>query len=606
VSNPRPNEWQRQVLADLRTITDAYPNEVQVLGRHRLDQTGSMRLVLRLRTQDIQRVDGGIPLGDHEDVIVTVGPHDLVPPRAEVEHLRFLHHPHVLQGRRLCLYLDPSREWDPANGFGGFLDRLVAWIGDAAAGRFDAQTALYHAVGGVLHATAGAPTIVIRESLPQATRAQHGWLLTRSAQRLDLSFVRPAVTAEADHTPVVFLESDLPFGAGSSLGEFLYAVDNPYLRDRQSDSPYAQCRTKHTTSSMVLTVLGASAVRKAGGTPQRLILAVPHPTGGPPHLLAAHIPPSGADHLRALVRSNRNRSAIIDIDRTDLDGDTPLQWWPISDERAEVTTRRDARRPVAAYAGKSIAIWGCGGIGSWIAEYVVRAGAKKVLLCDPGTISGGLLVRQNFVETDIGDTKVAALARRLRAISDTVDITFHDTMIPTADEFLSVNLVIDATVSVAISRLLDDVARRPNRPLLAQVATDSRTGTLGILTVSAPPTRLGLLTIDRIAGEQVCGDGSLESFHCLWDVGALDGQMIPTRGCSTPTFHGSAADLAGVAASLVSILGTHLQVGVALSGTHLISLPHSEAGPLRTFLPAPTDDQIHAAAGIGQDRTNSS
>lgn len=602
MSDPRPSEWQRQVLTDLRNITDAYPDDVQLLGRHRLDQAGSMRLELRLRTQDIHRVDGGIPLGEHEDVIVTVGRYELAPPRAEVEHLRFLHHPHVLQGRRLCLYLDPSREWDPANGFGGFLDRLFAWIADAAAGRFDAQTALYHAVGGVLHATDGAPTIVIREPLPQARRAQHGWLVSRIAHRLDLSLVRPEPAAELDHTPVVYLEADLPFGAGGSLGELLAFLDNPYRGYQGPDSPCVRCPTEHTTSSMVLTVLGASAVRKVDGTPQRLVLAVPHPTGGPPHLLAANIPPAGADHLRALVRSNRNRSAIIDIDRTELNADTPLQWWPISDERAEVTTRRDARRPVAAYVGKSIAIWGCGGLGSWIAEYVVRAGASKVLLCDPGTISGGLLVRQNFVETDIGDTKVAALARRLRAISDTADISVHDTMTPTTEYLMSADLIIDATVNVAISRLFDDLARLRNRPLLAQVATDSRTGTLGILTVSAPPAQMGPLTIDRRAGEHVCGDGSLEPFHCLWDMGALEDQMIPTRGCSTPTFHGSAADLAGVAASLVSILGTHLQTGAAISGTHLISLPHGEAGPLRTFVAGPTDDDTHAESSVGAAR----
>ena len=94
-----------------------------------------MRLQLRLRTQGIQRVDGGIPVGAHENIIVTVDRSELAPPRAEVEHLRFLHHPHVLQGHRLCLYLDPSREWDPRNGFGGFLDRLFNWLADAAGAR---------------------------------------------------------------------------------------------------------------------------------------------------------------------------------------------------------------------------------------------------------------------------------------------------------------------------------------------------------------------------------------------------------------------------------------------------------------------------------------
>ena len=58
---------------------------------------------------------------------------------------------------------------------------LFAWFTDAAAARFDAQTALYHAVGGVLHAPARAPTIVVRETLRPGRRAHHGWLLSRTA-----------------------------------------------------------------------------------------------------------------------------------------------------------------------------------------------------------------------------------------------------------------------------------------------------------------------------------------------------------------------------------------------------------------------------------------
>ncbi|MFG1929389.1 ThiF family adenylyltransferase [Mycobacterium sp. NPDC048908] len=291
---------------------------------------------------------------------------------------------------------------------------------------------------------------------------------------------------------------------------------------------------------------------------------------------------------------------MIEIDPSQVDPAIPLEWWPVSDERQEVTTRRDVARPVASFADKTVQIWGCGGLGSWIAEYVVRAGAAKIVLCDPGTVSGGLLVRQNFVEADVGNTKVQGLAQRLRAISDTVEVEMQGGAIP--GEYLGgVDVIIDATVSVAVGRLLDDLADGfVDRPLLAQVATDSRTGTLGILTVSTPPLQIGPLAIDRSVGEKIAKDGSLEAFHRLWNSSAVhEDQIIPTRGCSTPTFHGSAADLAGVAASLTSILGSHLGAGGAVSGTHLISMPHGEAGPLRAFVPASTsvDPQLNSTVG---------
>lgn len=290
---------------------------------------------------------------------------------------------------------------------------------------------------------------------------------------------------------------------------------------------------------------------------------------------------------------------MIEINRTEVDSDTTLEWWPVSDERAEVTTRRDSARPVAAFSGKTIHIWGCGGLGSWVAEYVVRAGAKTVALCDPGGVTGGLLVRQNFVEADIGNAKVEALAQRLRAISDSVEVSVHDAMAPAVPDLAEVDLIIDATVSVAISRLLDSVAATAQRPVLAQMATDPRTGTLGIMTVSMPPLSIGPLTIDRQAGRKVTTDGGLEAFHGLWQSPKTGEEIIPTRGCSTPTFHGSAADLAGVAASLTSILGSHLGAGTALSGTHLISLPHGEAGPLRTFVPAEEDSDVPKTEAMG-------
>lgn len=588
MTKPRGSEWQQQVLRDLSVIVDAFPGDVRVVGGHRFvgKEAPLLHLQLRLRTAGIPRVAGGLPLASHEDVTVWVGPTDLAPPRVEVGHDRFVGYPHVLQGRRLCLYLDVAREWDPLNGLGGLLDRLFDWFADAASARFDAQNALYHAVGGVIHAADGAPTVVVRQTLQPCRRAQHGWLIRRTPHRWDLELRRPADTEGADHAPLILLDTDLPLGGGGSLKDLLIHIGTRASEPLHPDSPYMSVPADRSAATLV-TVLGASAIRKPDGSCQRFVLAVPHPTGGPPHLLAACIPASGADHLRALVRANRGASATIEIEPVQLDPATPLHWWPVSDERPEVTNRRDAARPVASYDGKTIAVWGCGGLGSWIAEYVVRAGAKKVLLCDPGTISGGLLVRQNFTESDVGDNKVAALARRLNAVNDAVEVAVYDALSPSIEDLLETDAVIDATVSVAVSRLLNQLASiRGERPVLAQVATDSRTSTLGMLSVSAPPLRAGPLIIDRAAGETVGRDAALEPFQQLWDSSAPGSQVIPTRGCSTPTFHGSAADLAAVAGSITSFLSAHLRPACALSGTHLFSLPHGEAGPLRQFIPA--------------------
>lgn len=583
MSGRRISEWQARVLSDLAAFALAFPGEVEMVGRYRC-RGKDMHLRLRVHTAYIEHGDGGLRLRDHEEFLVTVGQSDLAPPRVDVDHLRFLNHAHVLLGMRLCLYLDPSREWDPAHGFGGLVDRLMEWLGDAAAGRFDAQTALYHAVGGVLHETDGAPSVVIRDSLPEGILVQHGWFIERAPLRYDLTLDR-AESGAAEHVPIVHLDAALPLGAGSTLQELLSVVEDPYAGFPAPGEAFTTIRWLTGLAVPFLTSVGASAIRKPEGTEQRIVIAVPHPTGGEPHLLVASIPGPGADRLRAHVRASTTRSSVINIDPAKIEPEIDVEWLPVSDEREKVTTRRDSTRPVSAFAGKTVHVWGCGGLGSWVAEFVVRAGATKVVLCDPGRITGGLLVRQNFTEADVGRPKAEALADRLRSIADTVEVVARDEHMPEASDMDGADLVIDATVSIAIGRLLDRVAATAVRPVIAQMACDVRSGTQGILTVSMPPETTGCLTIDAQVGEAAKTAKALEPFRELWGADADTHEIIPTRGCSTPTFHGSAADLSAVAASLTSILGSHLGSADPLTGTHLISLPHGEAGPIRHFVP---------------------
>jgi hypothetical protein len=82
----------------------------------------------------------------------------------------------------------------------------------------------------------------------------------------------------------------------------------------------------------------------------------------------------------------------------------------------------------------------------------------------------------------------------------------------------------------------------------------------------------------------VKADGALEPFHTFWNDVVADEELIPTRGCSVPTFHGSAADMAAIAASLTTLLGNHVSATEPVSGTHLIALPHSPVGPSHRFI----------------------
>jgi len=557
--------WQQQAIASLRAIASQHPGAMTLVTATPEMRDGYASVTIRLPAGELPAGPGGLRFRSHEDFIIGIGPSRLIPPHADVEHQRFAGHPHVLQGHRLCIYLDPAREWDPRGGMPAFLERLWAWLGDAAAGRFNAATAMYHAVGGVLHLTPGTPTLVIREPVP-GKPFQHARLLTRTARRLDVTFAPAPPPALV--MPVLTLSADLPLGAGLTVTQLFALLDDP-----RRGGPPGHTGLGPAPARALLTSLAATATRNPGGTHQYFALAVPHPAGGPAHLLTGRLPAAASDQLRQLHTTLADTAGL---EPAQISEGIPIEWCAVSDERPEVTTRRDEQRPVSAFRDKSVLVWGCGGIGSWIAEFVTRSGAAQVSLCDNATVTSGLLVRQNYTETDIGDNKAEALAARLRAISDHTEVRAVCSPLPgnLAEIAASADVIIDATVSTAVGQILAALAAEENQhALLAQVATDTRSGTLGILTVSAPGNADGPAVIDSRAGPKVLADPALELYQPLWQEALGGDELTPTRGCSVPTFHGSAADLAAVAACLLNLLALHLTAPA--SGTHLIALPHA-------------------------------
>lgn len=570
----RRTDGQLLAVRELRRIAGNHPGILKVVRDLGVDDEGHVHVLVRLTTNELDRVADGLPISPtSEEITVRVSPSfPLVPPEAYVDHDRFVGHPHVLQGHRLCVYLDSSREWHPRYGIQEFMNRLWDWFADAAAGRFDSSAALFHPVGGVLHRTPGTPTIVIRKALPVSGRAfLHASLAARTASRIDLSGWNLRSGA-GQVALVIVLDAPLSYGAGTTVSTMLERI----------------AATGRLDQDGLATLLAHTAARNKTGTPLYALIAVPHPgRPGAYHLIGGRLPVSLADALRAAAC---RAGPLLKIAANKIPGDTIMEWCKIADERPETTTRRDSNRPIARFAGKTVEIWGCGGLGSWIAEFVARAGATRIVVRDHGDVGGGLLVRQNYIEADVGDNKAERLAERLRQISDELAVESYPVPAPAGLDSLlpPCDLLIDATITNSVGTYLDLAVLQNNgksRPVLAQVATDTGTGTLGLLTVCSPDCPVGPEEVDRRAGLAVTKDGRLERFHVLWREPGAGEELIPAPGCSIPTYRGSAADLAGVAASLVSLMASHLDAGV--SGTHLVALPHAPgSGPSHHFIPA--------------------
>lgn len=550
---------QADALAEIRRLST--PSAIRYIGHAVIDE--GLAVGVELATDTFDKQDGGLPVQERERLILVVPPgYPHVAPEVLVDHDRWLDQPHVLQGRRLCLYLDPTAEWNPTAGMRGFFQRLWDWFADATANRFDPATAMYHPVGGVLHRTPGAPTLVVHQLLgdrPASFTIQRILLRHRRPHRIDVEGwqVPPHGPARDEFRGLlVHLSDTVPRGAGERLSDLCLTI-----RDQDSRSERKR----------FLAALAKVARTLSGDQHLVVVFAVPnqHATGeASSHLIAFRLP---QPEVETAVRAATDRRADADPDP----GEPAVEWVYVDDNRRSRTVRRDQSRPVNWFDGRRIELWGCGALGSWMAEHLIRAGASELTLRDPGHVTTGLLIRQNYTEHDVGRPKVDALADRLRAISD------HGRIIPKlglAQQGIdpvepSTDLIVDCTVNTAVTVALDTYQAngKLTTPVL-QAATDQDTASLGLVTVTDGTPEVTTSSLDRAMHERVAGDPMLTAYSGFWNT-ATPPPMVPAIGCSIPTFRGSAADVCSVAATAVTLAATALARGVP--GGYLFTAAHA-------------------------------
>lgn len=550
---------QSRALAEINQLSS---EETIGYAGHALRDT-DLLVAIDMATAPFPRAAGGLPVHASERLYLEIPsayPH--VPPDVHVDHDRWEDHPHVLQGRRLCIYLDPAAEWNPLEGMHGFFRRLWDWFADAIANRFDPATALYHPVGGVFHRTPGAPTVVVTEPLgDHAAGFAVGKILLRqrTSSRLDLLswHLTPSELPDGAFRGVLVTLSDsMPKGGGHRLSDLAVTI-------RGQDSRSNRKRFLNTIVKTARTLRPEQHLH--------VIIAVPnrHLTGEARfHLIGWRLP---HPQVEAAIDRTRNRHSS----NTPPDDDEPIvEWTYIDDGRAGMTTRRDHGRPVSWFAGKRVELWGCGALGSWIAEYLVRAGVNAITLRDTAHVTRGLLIRQNYTEHDVGSRKVEALARRLRKISDdvTADPVQGLAQAGLYQQAALVDAIVDCTVNTAVAVALERHQTQGRLPTpVVQVATDDETATLGLLTVTTGQPDITTNLIDRTVRESAYADPALRHYQPFWEQGHHP-PVTPTLGCSVPTFGGSVADASAVAAAAVTLasiaLNRHVATGYLFAAAH--------------------------------------
>ena len=166
-----------------------------------------------------------------------------------------------------------------------------------------------------------------------------------------------------------------------------------------------------------LYVIVGSPMRGVSGSDQRA-----------QHLAAWRVAPSFANGLRMILLQFVDDEALRkigqDVENIMLEwAQTAIvDWALVREAREEVSIRRDIETPSSYFSGKSVSVWGCGALGGHVAEFLARAGVRKLILRDSGTVAPGLLVRQPYNDDDIGHAKSTSLADRLRKINPAIEV----------------------------------------------------------------------------------------------------------------------------------------------------------------------------------------
>ena len=120
-----------------------------------------------------------------------------------------------------------------------------------------------------------------------------------------------------------------------------------------------------------------------------------------------------------------------------------------------------------------VAVFGVGGIGSAVAECLVRAGVHKIKLIDFDTVEESNLTRQTaYIEKDVGKEKVEVCAKYLKQINPSVEVkTSHCKITNTQDIRKNltrdIDLIVDCMDKPAeLDNWFDEISNLMNIPVI--------------------------------------------------------------------------------------------------------------------------------------------
>lgn len=575
------SEGQRTALQQLRRIADVDQSPVQIVG---VEEGYYLNVDITLDCTRYQRVDGGLPLHDREGITLSIPvSFPFKPPSANTTHTRFGGFGHVQWGTELCLYQSPDTQWVPSRGMFGFMAQLDEWLRRGARNELDDLEGPLHPPVAYNFAS---NSICVNANTP----SRDTWPWFGAAI---FNYRKPGLLEVNDWAPVHALPEDQAF-----IPTILLDFELPFEYPGTADYLLCYLENRGVSGDLVLAYLMLASERVPEGKPLHVGI------GAPSRGIAGDLT-QRRQHLQfweigeADVARLRTASLDCDLSNHYKEPDTPKQiqalikpviddlfrwrsqayirWCPVIENRPEIIVRRDDGTAMDWFRDKRVALWGCGAIGGLVAEHLARAGVAQLTLYDNSRVIPGLLVRQNFVDADINDSKAEALARRIEAIAPSINVTTkaEDIVGQTLDRTdwdTDIDVVIDATASLSVRSKLEVVLKTHERNIPIASIMISATARDAVAVLTPPNYQSGPLDVFRRLGLTAMNRDWLSGWvEAFWTTEANEGLRQPEPGCSDPTFVASHVDMAALASQALNALAAEFESGSDSASGFLIT-----------------------------------
>jgi integrative and conjugative element protein (TIGR02256 family) len=572
-------EGQELAVQQLRAVQERSSGAFEVVEiGERLNSIGWLIVLVRVDCSGKEYRPGGVQLKRREWLKLVIPPDfPYQIPSAWTPHTRFAGLPHVQWKRHLCLYQAPSTEWNVNDGMFGYLARLDLWLDHAAAGELNPSGEPLHPP--VAYLPAGPTRIVIpRVDAPSVGPAN--WigfakLANVSETRADITgwMTLAELGGDPPYAPAILLSEPMPYEFPAKMGDLLKELEPRGVSTGLIITALRFAVLCNREEDPLFVVLG-TPMRGVAGSTERIF-----------HLAAWYIEPGLVRGLRLSLNKFDPNPKLQEIGQEveqiviDWMKATDVGWCLVREDRPEIVIPRDRDSEVAWFRGKTVSVWGCGAIGSHVADYLARAGVRKLILRDKATVMPGIITRQLFTDDDIGKPKVEALAARLKAISPSLEIEEHTDDLLTgplsAEDWTDNADVVIETTGAGTVMVKGEAARRRSVKRIAFVSMAlGHEAKNAMMVVAGPRHSGGALDVDRKLRQECYSRPELHEYvEEFWPRESRREVFQPEPGCSDATFSGSCADVAQLTAAILNLAAQELKTPDLAAAAHLLSQP---------------------------------